>query len=113
MILCVLTVVGIMPVFNIGTSALESTGNAKMDAFINDYRFTNGASWGDRRPYLSSWGSLQCCAYVADFVYYCFGKSGPKTGTNFKSAWDIRAGDVINVGGENGNGQRMQEKSCV
>ncbi|MCR5151287.1 MAG: InlB B-repeat-containing protein [Clostridiales bacterium] len=90
--------------FSILAEALESTGNATFDAFINDSRFTNGISWGTIRPKLSTYDCWECCAYCADFVKYCFGYNTPKAGEYFTGATNIRAGDVIVVGGENGNG---------
>ena len=90
--------------FSIRAEALESTGNATFDAFINDSRFTHGISWGTIRPKLSSYDCWECCAYTADFVKYCFGYNTPKAGEYFTGATNIRAGDVIVVGGENGNG---------
>ncbi len=90
--------------FSMRAEALESTGNATFDAFINDSRFTHGISWGTIRPKLSSYDCWECCAYCADFVKYCFGYNTPKAGEYFTGATNIRAGDVIVVGGENGNG---------
>ena len=85
--------------------ALESTGVSVIDSFINDSRFTNGVYWGwDSGPKLSPYSCAQCCAYCADYVKYCFGYNTPKAGTYFTGATNIRAGDVIVVGGENGGG---------
>ena len=88
----------------IKAEALESTGNSTLDAFINDSRFTNGASGYTGRPKISSYYGIECCAYTADYVKYCFNYDSPKAGEYFTGATNIRAGDVIVVGGENGNG---------
>ena len=85
--------------------ALESTGNITFDAFINDPRFTAGAAWpknwdDDYDTLLSSWPSWTCCAYVADFVKYCYGKDDPWDATEYKNAYDIQAGDVVRLGSE-------------
>ena len=95
--LCVLLLICSLPAFCV--SALESTGNAKFDSFINDSRFTNGVSWaGNLRPKLASFGGLGCCAYCADYVKYCFGTNGPQSGEVYYTISEIRAGDVISLG---------------
>lgn len=70
---------------------------AAYNNFINDSRWKNGASYGNRGPYISPYGSVQCCAYCADFVKYVYGLNSLLSGqesvsTNVES---IRAGDVI------------------
>lgn len=78
-----------------------STYDAKVQEFINDDRWKNGISWGDVRPKLSTWDSLQCCAYVHDFaayVYGCYGSFYPEDCADFDvlySADQIRTGDII------------------
>ena len=80
---------------------LESTGNATLDAFINDYRFTDGASWAwSKGPMLASFGSSGCCAYCADYVKYCYDINNPRSGSAFYSVSEIRAGDVLTVGNQ-------------
>ena len=80
---------------------LESTGNATLDAFINDYRFTDGASWvWNKGPMLASYGSSGCCAYCADYVKYCYGINNPRSGSAFYSVSEICAGDVLTVGNQ-------------
>ena len=86
--------------------ALDSTGNATLDAFINDSRFTDGVSWtGSSRPKLSSYDCSGCCAYCADYVKYCYGIDTPRGGSVFYDINEIRAGDVLVVGDpSNGTG---------
>lgn len=70
----------------------------KVNAFLSDSRFKNGASWGSsKRPVLSSYSCTGCCAYAADFAKYVFGKSSPTSGTKFTNPSEIKAGDVIKV----------------
>jgi uncharacterized protein YjdB len=70
----------------------------KVNTFINDYYYRNGASWSaSKKPMLSNYGSSGCCAYAADFVKYVFGKSSPRSGRAFYSASQIKAGDVVRV----------------
>ena len=70
-------------------------------SFINDSRWANGVSWGNgQRPKLSKWDSIDCCAYCADYVKFCYGSDYPwSCGTAFYNKNDIRAGDVVQVTG--------------
>ena len=91
----------VCPVMSNVSLALETTGNSKMEAFINDSRWTNGASWGYQSPYISSWSSVQCCAYVADFVKYVYGEDRPfRDQYEFHDATKIQAGDTFRLGSE-------------
>ena len=86
---------------SITSNALESTGNSKMDAFINDSRWTNGISWRyDKLPIIASFQAWGCCAYCADYVKYCYGYNNPRSGTAFYNTNDIQAGDVLTVGNQ-------------
>ncbi|MBQ8526266.1 MAG: Ig domain-containing protein [Clostridia bacterium] len=77
-----------------------SSYSQKVNSFLNDSRFRNGASWAaSKRPVLSGYSCSGCCAYAADFVKYVFGKSSPRSGSAFYSASAIRAGDIIQVTG--------------
>jgi len=49
-----------------------------------------------QKPKLSTWGSIGCCAYTADFTKYVFGKTGWSTST-FTGVGSIRAGDVLYI----------------
>lgn len=74
--------------------------SSKMQSFIKDSRFKNGATWkSNQKPKLSSYSCSGCCAYTADFVKYVFGKSSPRSGKKFTNPKDIKAGDVIKVTG--------------
>lgn len=74
--------------------------STKMQSFLNDSRFKNGAVWkASQKPKLSSYGGTGCCAYAADFAKYVFGKASPTSGTKFTNPKDIKAGDVIKVTG--------------
>ena len=54
---------------DLADTGIESTGNAKYDAFISDSRWKHGISWNYAQSQkLSPYGSKSCCAYVADFV---------------------------------------------
>ncbi len=92
----------IMPMIpNAGVQAAVSTMtqseyDSKVNAFINDSRWKNGASWGyGKEPCISDWVCESCFAYTADFVKYMFGREAPQYGDEFSNASEIRAGDVI------------------
>lgn len=83
-----------------GSSNAGSTYTQKVNSFINQSAYRNGAGWSaSKKPLLSSYGSSGCAAYAADFVKYVFGKSSPRGGSAFYSASQIKAGDVIIVSG--------------
>lgn len=87
-----------------------STSASKMEAFINDSRWSNGTSWGyNQRPKLSSWDSKGCCAYANDFAKYVFNKNSAREGTGFTNPSEIRAGDVIHAVVYNGRGWPYSE----
>lgn len=68
----------------------------KVDEFLSRGEHKHGAAWGYyKRPSLSGFDSIGCCAYTADFVKYVFDKGSPRDGTVFYNVNDIRAGDVI------------------
>ena len=68
--------------------------------FINDPRWCDGTSWGSGKgTEISSFSSSGCCAYCADFTKYCFDIDNPRGGEEFYDPDQIRAGDVINIGG--------------
>ena len=78
----------------------SSSYTKKVNAFISDKRWKNGAKWTDaQKPKLSSYTAWGCCAYTADFCKYVFGKSSYRSGKKFSSPKDIKAGDVIKVTG--------------
>jgi len=81
-------------------SSNAGTYTQKMNSFISQSAYRNGASWSaSKKPKLSSYGSSGCAAYAADFVKYVFGKASPRGGSAFYSASGIKAGDVIIVSG--------------
>ena len=85
-------------VFPLSSYAAESTGNATFDAFISEELYKHDASWGNRRPAISSYDSGSCAAYTADFVKYCYGKDNPCSGTAYYDVNAVQAGDVIILG---------------
>ncbi len=80
---------------------------SKVQAFINDYRFCNGAAYGDRRSYHNpNADPKQCAAYTYDFAWEVWGVEGyAHYGWNdFWAESEIQDGDVIiirTVNGEN------------
>lgn len=92
--------------FSTPVFALESTGNATLNNFINDGRFTNGVTWAyNQRPKLSGYSSSGCAAYCADYVKYVHNSGNPRSGAAFYSPSQIAAGDVVTLGNpSNGNG---------
>ena len=81
------------------STAPGSSYASKYGAFINDSRWANGTAWGYyQTPKLSTWSSIGCCAYVADFCTYVFGKTSfNNCVSTFTSVDDIRAGDVLHI----------------
>ena len=87
-------------------AALSAADNAvlaaKMESFIKDSRWKSGISWGDnQKPKLSTWSSVGCCAYAADFAAYVYGstsKAWTASGfTKYTNLNEIRAGDIIHT----------------
>lgn len=95
----------------------------KVNAFLSDSRFKNGATWGaSKKPLLSDYSCTGCCAYAADFVKYVFGKSSPVSKDVYTTPKEIRAGDVVKVLGSqhwfvvisrNGNSLKVAEGNWV
>lgn len=78
------------------TSNKNDSYNKKVNAFLSDKRWKNGAKWtGSQTPKISSQTAWGCCAYAADFCKYVFGKDKIANGKRFSSPKDIKAGDVI------------------
>jgi hypothetical protein len=77
---------------NVSASAYEN----KMNAFINDDRWKNGASWEDRRKcYLSTRDFYDCIAYAYDFTNYMYGYERGADGECYTSVSEIRTGDIV------------------
>ena len=77
-------------------SMSQSEYDSKMNSFINDNRWKNGASYSSSQsPKLSTWSSIGCFAYGCDFSKYMFGINRFQDGESFGDASQIRAGDVI------------------
>jgi hypothetical protein len=67
-----------------------------IEDFINDGRWCNGTWWpSGQMPKNSNWTAWGCCAYVADYVRYCYGETWPSSGSQFWGAGNIRRGDVL------------------
>lgn len=76
----------------------NSTPTQKMNNFINDGRWKNGIAWGNnQRPKLSTYSSIGCCAYAADFVRYVYNNNNARSGTRFTNVGGIKAGDVLHI----------------
>ena len=74
----------------------NSAFNQRATAFLTDKRWRNGAAYnGSQKPKLSTYSCSGCCAYAADFVAYVFGKGSPRSGTEFRSLEQVRAGDIL------------------
>lgn len=77
---------------------IVSTYDQKVNAFINDARWKNGISWGYyQKPKLSTYSSIGCCAYGADFAKYVFNKNSYRNGTYFTGVNNIKAGDILHL----------------
>ena len=78
----------------------DNTYNRKATAFLTDKRWKNGAVYNSsQKPKLSKYNCVGCCAYAADFVAYVFGKDSPRSGTEFRSLSQVRAGDLLVLSG--------------
>ena len=78
----------------------KNTFNQKATAFLKDKRWKNGAVYNSsQKPKLSKYGCVGCCAYAADFAAYVFGKDSPRSGTEFRSLSQVRAGDILVLSG--------------
>lgn len=110
MLLCVAMSMGVfdgIPFVKDNLSSVEkveaaSGYDAKVNAFIKNPNWRNGARWGTsvRKPIISPHGSQQCTAYVADFAKYVFGLNSPWTGlSKFTEAGNIASGDTLHCYG--------------
>lgn len=108
-----------MEAIEIKLVAKSNSYTQKMNAFISDSRWKNGASWSaSKSPILSSYSSKGCCAYAADFAKYVFNNNSPRGGVRFSNPSEIRSGDILYVSGSshwivvlerNGNSLRTAE----
>lgn len=91
------------PKYSFTTAKKTSTGT--VSAFLADSKWKNGTEWGYyQRPKLNTgYDSIGCCAYCADFVKYVFGKTDIRSGKKYTSTKDIKANDVLHVGGGEGH----------
>ncbi len=104
MILVIVTVITniVLMTSTVSAAISESTFDTKVQEFINDSRWKNGISWVDnKKPVLSTYASIGCCSYAADFVAYVYGstKNAWKTSdfTKFTDLNEIRKGDIIHL----------------
>lgn len=69
----------------------------RINAFITDERWCNGAEYGGRSPIL--WpdrASYGCCAYAIDFIIMVHGVvTSPGGGTTFYDFNEVREGDIL------------------
>lgn len=80
---------------NITISNLNTEYASKVKSFLSDSRWKHGTSWGQRAPKLSTYNSLGCCAYVADFAKYVYGYNNPNGKTSHTSISNIKSGDIL------------------
>ena len=88
----------LLPLFSFQSVSAMSLSDyrAKTAAFLADSRFQNDAPWGNRTPYLSTWGSVGCCAYAYDYAAYVFGMvPAPAKYVYTASPAEIRTGDIV------------------
>ena len=69
----------------------------KINEFINNPNWSDGATWGYyKEPIDSTYSSIGCCAYVADFAKYVYGTNDLYNGdSRYYDINDIQAGDVV------------------
>ncbi len=87
---------------NVNAAISTSTFNTKVQEFINDSRWKNGITWKEgQKPKLSTYSSIECCAYAADFCAYVYGSKSKAWNTSdftkFTNVNEIRAGDIIHT----------------
>ena len=86
--------------FRTAANTNSSSKGDRINAFISDSRWINGASWGDyQRPLISTYDSRGCCAYCADYVKYVYGSNNLRCGQIFFKTSEIKEGDVLHVSG--------------
>lgn len=87
------------------TTAAKKSSTGSVSAFLADSKWKNGTEWGDeQKPKLNTgYSSKGCCAYCADFVKYVFGKTDIRSGKKYTSTGNIKANDVLHVGGGDGH----------
>ncbi|MBR4211668.1 MAG: hypothetical protein IKR84_04695 [Oscillibacter sp.] len=85
------------PIASAATTAKKNSApTTKISKFIKDNRWKNGISWGYyQRPKTSTYGSIGCCAYAADFVKYVYGSNNLRSGSKYTKASAIKTGDVL------------------
>ncbi len=89
--LFITTAISFFPVKS--SAALNNMGvteyERKMESFIFDARWTNGKSWGEVDP------SLTSTAYAQDFIEYIYGASSLDAGSYYDDTSKISTGDVV------------------
>ena len=90
----------VQPVTPTAQPITKNTFTQKATAFLTDKRWRSGATYNSsQKPKLSTYSCVGCCAYAADFVAYVFGKSSPRSGTEFRNLAQVRAGDILVLSG--------------
>ncbi len=106
-IMLMMTMITAMPV--VSNAAIDlNTYNSRVSAFIADSRWSHGKAWDYyARPKYSTYGSMGCCAYCADFVGYVYGSTSRAWNTSDFTRYDndtgtgvdeLRTGDVVYIG---------------
>lgn len=72
----------------------------RVDAFLSDPRFANGAPYGmDQTPYLINNSNITACAaYITDFTKYVFDKPYSFR-SDFTNINEIQTGDILRLPG--------------
>ena len=100
-VLLIAMLICVIPVARVEAAISAATYAERVSAFLTDARWQTGTPWGYyQRPKVSSWSSIGCCAYAADFATYVYGSPSAWNTSDFQqfySAGEIRAGDIIYV----------------
>ena len=81
-------------------SMSETEYESKINSFVNDNRWKDGASYYNGKPgipYVSTHSSTGCFAYACDFTKYVYGIEKYESGEKYTSVSQIRTGDVVEI----------------
>lgn len=101
LIVTAVLLLGLIPALRAYAAISVGTYQTRVEAFLSDPRWANGASWGSshtQTPGISGWPSSGCCAYCADFAGYVYGSErawNSSDFTKFTNPAEIRSGDIV------------------
>jgi len=88
-------------------SAEDIEYNNKVDEFLNNDKYKDGATWtGANGTEASPHSGTGCNAYASEFAKLVFNHDSPRTDDSYTDADEIRDGDIIYVEEVYGTGQK-------